>query len=417
LQIISEEQYAQVLRQAAARQALFEPYFKQGAWLQRLAERARKLDEKSRNATDAEKAALAKEAAELAKELADYQQELDKLTQATAMFDVESAFKEALAAQQGRLSPLQQKLQQMAGSGLCDPKTMAEISKELTELAGAQQEDVTTPAGQIASVARVMARADAFVKLAQRQAAIAKLLRRYSDRTGSLSRLEEMEVQELAHQQQRVKDELHEMVTNLPELLAQLPEAEQFNPLRNDVNDFLEAIAQAKIEMALTDASSALKELEAAGGYLLAQQAADKMDALISKCTSQKPGLAQQCLRFQPKISQGMGNTMQQILAAMGVNSGQGDGGRDGYSLFNEAMALYGPSMELAGAQAGGRNDRSGAGARGSERVTGDSQDEGLPATATTARLRLQPDAKFPLRYREVVGEYFRVIAEEGEKK
>jgi hypothetical protein len=28
--------------------------------------------------------------------------------------------------------------------------------------------------------------------------------------------------------------------------------------------------------------------------------------------------------------------------------------------------------------------------------------------------VKLQPDAKFPLRYRELVGEYFRVMAESG---
>ncbi|HXR08409.1 MAG TPA: hypothetical protein VN765_13815 [Candidatus Acidoferrum sp.] len=27
-------------------------------------------------------------------------------------------------------------------------------------------------------------------------------------------------------------------------------------------------------------------------------------------------------------------------------------------------------------------------------------------------RVRLQPDAKFPLRYRDLVGEYFRAVAE-----
>ena len=30
----------------------------------------------------------------------------------------------------------------------------------------------------------------------------------------------------------------------------------------------------------------------------------------------------------------------------------------------------------------------------------------------TAGSVRLQPDAKFPLRYRDLVGEYFRAIAE-----
>src|SRR5206468_11736662 len=41
LEIISEEQYKEVLRQAAARKALFEQYFKMGAWLRRMAEQSR----------------------------------------------------------------------------------------------------------------------------------------------------------------------------------------------------------------------------------------------------------------------------------------------------------------------------------------------------------------------------------------
>jgi hypothetical protein len=414
LQIISEEQYAEILKRAAARQALFEPYFKLGAWLRRLGERARKLEEKSLVATDAEKASLAKVAAELSEELDKYHDELGKLLQPAIMFDVEQAFKAALGAQHTRIGAAKQKLRQLAGNGQFDPKKMREVSDELTAMAGTEQDDVTLPAGQIAEVARVLARADAFVKLAHRQAAIAQMLRRFAGKTDALSRLEQMEVQELAHQQRRVQEELRQMLTSLPDLLAKLPADANFDPLRNDVNGFLKAVEEAKIESLLADASQVLAQLDAATGHGVAQIAAEKMEALISKCASQQPGLAKQCLRFKPSVQQALGNTLEQILAAMGVNSGTGDGGRDGYSLFNEAMALYGPNMELAGAQAGGRADSSQSGARGVEHVAGDARDAGLPQTDTGARLRLQPDAKFPLRYRELVGEYFRAIAEEG---
>jgi len=44
--------------------------------------------------------------------------------------------------------------------------------------------------------------------------------------------------------------------------------------------------------------------------------------------------------------------------------------------------------------------------------VSGEAHDPALKETAIAGRVRLQPDAKFPLRYRELVGEYFRVIAE-----
>ena len=120
--------------------------------------------------------ALAKDAAELAEELDKYHSELGKLLQPAIMFDVEQAFKAALAAQHARVGNARQNLKRMAGSGQFAPKEMQELSDELTEMAGSEQDHVSMPAGQIADVARLLARSDLFVKLAKRQAAIALML-------------------------------------------------------------------------------------------------------------------------------------------------------------------------------------------------------------------------------------------------
>jgi len=129
------------------------------------------------------------------------------------------------------------------------------------------------------------------------------------------------------------------------------------------------------------------------------------------------PNKGKQCLtaRFRPKLSKpGLGESLQQILAAL--TSGSGQGGRDGYGMFNEDLALYGPNAELAGEQAGGQRENEGGRGRGQQiaRVGGDVRDPALGPPGAPGRVRLQPDAKFPLRYREVVGEYFRAIAETG---
>jgi hypothetical protein len=76
-------------------------------------------------------------------------------------------------------------------------------------------------------------------------------------------------------------------------------------------------------------------------------------------------------------------------------------------------MALYGPNADLAGAQ-GGEGDLPPRAARdqtGRAAAAG-AADPHLAPPDTSARVRLQRDAKFPLRYRHLVGEYFRAIAE-----
>jgi hypothetical protein len=413
IQIISQEEYEAILRQAAARKALFEPYFALDAWLRRLAERARDLDKRAQSGSEADQQAAAKDASELAKDLAKYETELGKLLQQAVLFDVEQAFRNTLGAQHTRVQQARKKLDAaLAGNGHPDLNQIGEASRELSELAQIESEDVSQPAQQIAAVSHLLAKADTFVRLAQQQAALARMLRRFADRSGELSRLEQMEMQELAYQQRRVQEGLREMLNALPELLARVPDEPSYAQLRADVRDFIDAVAAAKIEEDLAQNALNLAALDGKTGYTLAQQAAEKMDRLISKCGGGMQDDAKTCLRFKPSVQKALGNTLEQILAAMGARGENGQGGQDGYALFNEDVALYGPNVELAGEQAGGRGEMGRAAPPRAERVGGAAPDPALPQTPVAARVRLQPDARFPLRYRELVGEYFRVIAE-----
>jgi len=414
LEIISQEQYDQILRQAAARKALFEPYFKLNSMLQRLAERSRSLSAEAEKGDPAAKAA----AEDLAKDLAKYNEELNKLLQRPPMLDVENSFNATLSAQQPGIADALNKLKSGMGSGQMDPKQLKAASDLLSQLAKTGDEQIGQPAQQIASVVQVVSRADSFVKLAQEQAVVAQMLRRFSDKTNALTHLEQMEVQELTHQQHRIGEALHELMGQLPELLAKVPADAEFDPLRDDVNNFIKAVADAKIEEDLSNAAKTLDEPDVISGHTLAQLAADEMDKLVAKCGGMQDK-ADQCTttHFRPKLSKpGMGNTFQQIMASL--KQGNGQGGRDGYALFNEDVALFGPNMELAGEQAGGRGDTGGNGGQPSQTLTGGGPDTGLPQRDLPGHVRLQPDAKFPLRYRDLVGEYFRVMAEsqkEGE--
>src|SRR5262249_37739892 len=159
-----------LLRQTAARKALFEPYFKMGAWLRRLAERSRAAQAKAEK-SDADGAR--NEAEALQEMLERYERELSKLLEQPAMFDVEQSFRGALGEQRDQLSAARQNLKQALRSGQLGPKQLKELSETLNRLAQQENEDVGQPAQQIASVIQVMSRADAFVNLAQQQATLA----------------------------------------------------------------------------------------------------------------------------------------------------------------------------------------------------------------------------------------------------
>ena len=414
LEIISEEQFKEMVRQSAANKALFEPYFKLDGWLRRLGERSRQLENKAKSGSESDKQSLAQDAKDLATDLEKYQEQLDKFMLEPKMFDVEESFRESLDHQQMGLAEAQQQLRKMIAAGKTPGAgQLGDLAKKMSDLAKEEEQQVGEPAHQIAAAARLMARADEFVKLAKQEAEIARLLRRFADRTEPLSRTEQMEVQELSHQQQLVQKGLGNLMSGLEESLGELPADPAYDDLRKDVKNFTKAVADEKIPDYLTLASTFLGSMDAVNGHNAADSAATRMDKLIAKCNSmgKKPG---QCMHFQPKIQQAIPGTLQQILSAMRGQTGSGEHGQSGYSLFNNDVGIYGPQMELAGEQAGakrGGDNGSGSG-RAGERLTANANDPSLPPPRAPGRVRLQTDAKFPLRYRELVGEYFRAIAE-----
>ncbi len=167
----------------------------------------------------------------------------------------------------------------MVGQKTPDAKTLEEIADQLAALTQSEEESVDQRARQIAAVALEVARADTFVKLAQQEAALGQMLRRFAEKTNTLSRLEQMEVRELAHRQRGLQGALHDMLKELPALLAEVPDEPEYQSLRRDVSKFLEAVASAKIEEDLATAVTALEEPDAMTGYAVAAMAAKKWPA------------------------------------------------------------------------------------------------------------------------------------------
>lgn len=411
LQVISLEEYQTILRAAAARKALFEPYMALTAWLRRLAERTRNQEIKLGREGEAGEAAALKETLAIAKELVKFREELGKVVAAAPMFDVEEAFHAMMKELLEQTGWEVVRLEEMITEGKISAKRLGQIGDKLYALSQRETEEVGDPAQQIVAVVRLLAKVKEVEKLARQQAELAQLLRRFTDQ-GELARLEQMEVQELAHQQQRIQQAWQELLAALPALITALPPAEEFNKVRDDAYHIITTAEVLGIDKDLQAAMDKLAVLNPREAQPPAASAAEKMAQLIEE-SKKMTGEAQAALVSMPGLKKSLGNTLDQILSALGAGEGSP---RDGYGLFSEDVALYGPNVEMAGQQAGQGEMSADAKGAGSERLTGDVRDPGRKKADVPVRVRLQPDAKFPLRYRELVGEYFRTIAESTEE-
>ncbi len=170
----------------------------------------------------------------------------------------------------------------------------------------------------------------------------------------------------------------------------------------------------------MTEAETGLAEFSGTRGHAGALRAADILESLIEK----SQGMGQQgqgaLPRFQPSLGGALGQTMQQLLADMGMGqqNGMGQGAGGGYSMTRSTadnVGLYGgnPLMEQAGMTERENNtDQPAAGGVLAPSSSGNGRDEGY-ATRRTGQATGGSDAAIPLRYRQKVARYLDRLADE----
>ncbi len=168
----------------------------------------------------------------------------------------------------------------------------------------------------------------------------------------------------------------------------------------------------------MNNAETALAEFAGDRAHTDATNAADILEKFIGHCNSMG-GEGQACLKFQPKLASGMGNSVQQLLDSMsmgaGSNSGLGAGG--GSSARRTSLAnigLYGSfptRSDRASMGHGGRADHGFS--TESKGATPDNMQPIAVGADGKTRTEAASDAAIPPQYRQQVGEYFQRVADE----
>jgi hypothetical protein len=225
-------------------------------------------------------------------------------------------------------------------------------------------------------------------------------------------------------EQQRVQQDLRDLLADIDNHVMQLPPEghdERIDQLRKTSTDFVADVRASTIDQQMAAAQAALADFWGTQAHTSAKDAADTMQKFLSKCS----GMGEEagtCLKFQPGLSDGLGNTVDQMLASMGNGGkpGMGTGNGGGYSARRSTMnnvGMYG-RLPTRSSPSGGGGGKDGKG------ITQDAQggtDTGDAATADALgknRTAGEAAASVPPQYRRRVGDYFRRVADElGEQK
>ena len=409
LEIISHATYREILSRRAAQQTLFKTYESLGNYLRRLVDRAADIA-----AEEAEGIKVSKALNDLIAETAGYRQALQDALAAPVQFDIEASFRKQLSEQLPILDDILSHEPDSGNTG--KPAAAAStIAEQLKQMATRETESLAEPIRYIKAVAAILARADRFTMLYQRQLELNRIARRFAERPAyGFSRTQRLELQEIAAQQRRVRDALEELLGELRALIRNIPDDPVYADLRRTLDRFLMETNGFDIVHDLDTAADGFATLLAREGVIAAKRAAENMAELIQMCKKVRSD-GRQCLSFMPALSRGFGSTLDQVVAALNGNGIIGSDGH-GYSIISEQALVYGPQDTMIPAAATVSGAAGGGDGRQTAVMSENAGQMSEDPVAVSTNSQSPEDFWVPPRYRRLADAYFRKIAENKEE-
>jgi hypothetical protein len=296
-------------------------------------------------------------------------------------------------------------------------KKLDEMAKRLAEARGQYGNAVMKPMEHLEAIFPLLVDQERFVVLVLRQQDLAERmasLRGHDDEDNPALRAR---MRDLEYEQRQIRLALDDLLDDIQDHATRLPDVRELDKLRATAVRFAREVRASGAAPAMRAAENALAEFAGTRGHGNAKEAADILEQFLKRCQG-AGGMEAECLGalvFQPMLCNGLGDTVAQLLAAMGLGSGSGYGGAGGYGNYG----LYGQMPGLGGVGRGawghrqnglaGHGPWQGGGAAGGENPDASSPSDAPAAGAATAG----SDALVPVRYRRQVGQYFERLSKE----
>jgi hypothetical protein len=362
-----------------------------------------------------------KKIAELSDQLAKAAADVQKLADHEMPFDIDHALSQQLKDIAKTLADAASDAKNAAKPGIgCVSAldTVRDLRKRIGKQRDEAQQNVDAPLEHLAKIFPLLEDQARYLDIYQRQKDLADRLSSVQGMNGGDDPQLKARMRDLEDEQRQLDDDLRHLLDDIYDHVAQLPaDDKRLDPLRDTAKKFAAEVGASPAAGQMQMAESALAEFSGSPAHSNARDAADTLEKFIAHCNGMG-GQAGTCLKFQPKLSQGLGNSVQQMLESMGLSTGLGEGGMGGgYSAMRNSLmnvGLYG-TLPLHGRESGGQ--RGGQADRGhATNAEGEPDPNDNPEGAGAAAKQQasgQADAPVPAQYKKRVGDYFQRVSDE----
>ena len=359
-----------------------------------------------------------KKLAEQADALAKAAAEVDKLAAHELPFDLDHALSAQLKAMAQAMRDAAAATKKAGQPGLSAAGALDKI-KAVRKQLGLNRDDLEKEAMQplehMAQIFPLIEDQARFLDIAAHQKDLAGRMAAVQTQTSTDDPQAKAHMRDLQDEQRQVRADLKQLLDEIDDHVAGLPDDKKLDDLRNTSKQFATAVRASPATGDMEAAEAALAEFAGTAAGDGAKGAADVLDGFISKCQGMG-SCAGTCLRFQPKLSAGLGNTVEQMLGAMGLSTGMGSGGAGGYSAMRSSLAnvgLYG-TLPMAGMESGGgRGGQADHGVRSTANGLADGDGSNGSGSNGKQQANGGSDAPVPAQYKQRVGDYFQRVSDE----
>src|SRR5262249_37200578 len=139
-------------------------------------------------------------------------------------------------------------------------------------------------------------------------------------------------MRDLRDEQEELRIALGKLLDDIEDHVAKLPNDAEFDELRESAKKFAEDVRGSGASEAMSAAEAGLGGFSGSQGHGNADKAATILEKFIGRCDGKNGMMGQgmRCLRFQPKLSSCLGNTVDQLLEEAGLMPGEGVDGMMG---------------------------------------------------------------------------------------
>lgn len=416
VQIISHEEFARMLQARQTLERMARKYHEADRLVENLRsslERLRKSLKEALEKKDEKRAeALMRELAQLHAAFQAAKDALDRSLAEELHFDIDRALRLQLRKMRRQLEGLSKGLTEAAQkSPMMALPEIEGLCGEMQTLEEEYDREAMEPLQVIEEVYPVMEDAARFAALYLLQKDLAARLSSLKDRDQEDDPDLKARMRDLEDEQQALREGLELLLEDLKEDAARLPDEEPYDKLKSEALDFAKAVEESPIVKFMGEAEEALKEYSGSSADSAASEASEEMEKFVERCQVMNGagGPAFDCLRFQPLLYSGLGDTIPQLMSAAGL----GEGSRHGYAMMMHNMHNMGLYGDVSGEPKarGGTGDEQGTGVAPKARTVGRTDARvGRDAGVTFGGV---PVKELPAQYRGAVRAYFERLAEE----